>query len=148
MAKKLSLDQKKEYAKTLYVHQRLTQKDAAEKAGVSAKTMNEWVHKFGWETLRVSLILTKEQQLHRIYAQINELNTRIEDRAEGERYADSKEADTLVKLTSAAKDLEADMGISEVIEVGKKFTDHLKSFDIAKAQEITKLFDAFIVTLL
>src|SRR4051812_43183728 len=99
-ALELSIDQKREWAKTLYVHQRLNQKETAIKVDVSAKTMCLWVEKYSWDTLRVSIILTKEQQLNRIYSQINELNTKIESKPEGERYADSKEADTLVKLSS------------------------------------------------
>ena len=140
----LTIKQKKEWAKTLYVHQRLNQKETAQKVGVSAKSMNQWVNNESWDTLRVSIILTKEQQLHRLYSQINELNDKIEKRAEGERYADSKEADTLVKLTAAAKDLETDTGIADIVEVGKLFTSHLKTFDLAKAQEFVKLLDDFI----
>lgn len=142
----LSIKQKKEYAKTLYVLQRLSQKETAGKVGVSAKTINQWVKNEAWDTLRVSIIITKEQQLQRIYAQINELNTKIESREEGSRYADSKEADTLVKLTSAAQSLETETGISEIIETAKLFSNHLKTFDLAKAQEFTKLLDEFIVT--
>jgi transcriptional regulator with XRE-family HTH domain len=142
----LSIKQKKEWAKTLYVHQRLTQKETAEKVGVSAKTLNQWVNKEAWDTLRVSIIITKDQQLSRLYAQINELNNKIEQRAEGERYADSKEADTLVKLTSAAQSLETETGLSQIIEVAMLFTGHLKAFDLTKAKEVTNLFDEFIAS--
>jgi transcriptional regulator with XRE-family HTH domain len=143
----LTIKQKKDWAKTLYVFQRLNQKETAAKVGVSAKTMNEWVNgKEKWDTLRVSIILTKEQQLHRVYSQINELNSSIELKQEGSRYADSKEADTLVKLTSAAKDLETETGISDIIETFKLFTNWLKQHNLAKAQELVKLQDDFIAT--
>lgn len=142
----LTLKQKKEWAKTLYIHQRLSQKETAAKVDVSAKTMNQWVNKESWDTLRVSIIITKEQQLHRIYAQINEINTDIETREEGKRYANSKEADILVKLTSAAKELETETGISEIIETFKLFTNWLKVLDLPKTQELVKLHDEFIAT--
>lgn len=142
----LSIKQKKEWAKTLYVFERLTQKDIAKKVGVSEKSMSKWVNDEKWDTLRVSIILTKEQQLHRIYSQINELNTHIESKAVGTRYANSKEADTLSKLTKSAKDLETETGISEIIETFKLFTNWLKTFNLPKAQEFLPLQDDFIAS--
>lgn len=142
----LTIKQKKEYAKTLYVFQRLNQKDTADKVGVSRKTMNEWANKEKWDTLRVSVIITKEQQLHRIYAQINELTSMIESRPEGQRYSAPKESDTLVKLASAAKALETETGISDIIEVFKHFNNWLKMFDLPKTQEIVRLQDEFITS--
>lgn len=140
----LTIKQKKEWAQTLYVVERLSQKEIAKKVGVSEKTMSQWANKEKWDTLRVSVIISKEQQLNRLYAQINELNTAIEKRAEGERYAIKGEADTLVKLTSAAKDLEMQTGISETITVLKNLTNWVKVFDLPKAQDLVKLHDQFI----
>lgn len=142
----LSITQKKEWAKSLYVHQRLTQKETAEKVGVSAKTLNQWVNKEHWDTLRVSLVLTKEEQLRNIYAQINELTTHIQSKAEGFRFANTAEADTISKLSKAAKDLETETGVAEIIETFKLFTNWLKAFDLPKAQEILKLQDEFIAS--
>jgi transcriptional regulator with XRE-family HTH domain len=142
----LSIKQKKEWAKTLYVHQRLTQKETAEKVGVSAKSVNQWVNKEHWDTLRVSLVISKEEQLRNIYAQINELTTHIQSKAEGSRFANTAEADTISKLSKAAKDLETETGVAEIIGVFKIFTDWVKSFDIQKAQEVLKLQDDFIAS--
>lgn len=144
----LTIKQKKSWAKTLYVVERLSQKECASRVGTSEKTMSKWVNdpKEKWDTLRVSVIITKEQQLNRFYSQINELNTLIEQRAAGSRYALSKEADTLVKLTAAVKALETETGISEIITVFKDFTNWLKTVDLPKAQELIKLQDEFITT--
>lgn len=142
----LSIKQKKEWAKTLYVHQRLSQKETAEKVGVSTKSLNQWVNKEHWDTLRVSLVLTKEEQLRNIYAQLNELTGFIQTKEEGKRYANSAEADTISKLSKAAKDLETETGISEIIETFKLFTNWLKGFDLPKAQELTRLQDDFIAS--
>lgn len=146
MADKLTIKQKKEYAKVLYVHQRLSQKETAEKVGVSAKTINQWVNKEHWDTLRVSLVITKEEQLRNIYSQLNELTTFIQEKEEGRRYPNSTEADTISKLSKAAKDLETETGISEIIETFKLFTNWLKGFDLPKAQELMKLQDDFIAS--
>lgn len=146
MADKLTIKQKKDYAKILYVHQRFSQKETAEKVGVSAKTINQWVNKEHWDTLRVSLVITKEEQLRNIYSQLNELTTFIQEKEEGRRYPNSTEADTISKLSKAAKDLETETGISEIIETFKLFTNWLKAFDLPKAQELMKLQDDFIAS--
>ena len=142
----LNISHKKDWAKTLYTVERLTQKEIAKKVGVSEKTMSQWVNKYHWEELRVSLIITKEAQLKRLYAQINEVNTAIEDKPEGKRYANSAEADILIKLTAAADKLETETGIKDIIEVFKGFTNWLKVIDLAKAQDIIKLQDEYIKT--
>jgi transcriptional regulator with XRE-family HTH domain len=148
MSTALSIKQKKEWAKLLYTMQRLNQKQTAEKVGVSPKTMNNWVQDEKWDDLRASLIVTKQEQLRRLYAQINEINTEIESRPEGKRYALSKEADTLVKLTASAKALETESSIAEMIAAFTGFINWLRLSDLLKAQEFTRLQDEFIKTLL
>lgn len=140
----LQVKQKKEYAKLLYTLKGLTQVAAAQQAGVSRNTMNKWVNDEGWDSLRASLSITKEQELRRVYAQINELNNGIANREEGKRYANSKEADTLSKLAATAKSLESDFSVSDIISVFMGFQDFLQKVDPAKAKEFISLQDSFI----
>jgi DNA-binding XRE family transcriptional regulator len=142
----LSKKQKVEYAKVLYTIQQLTQKETAERVGISQKTMCAWVNKYKWDELRASLIISKDQELKRIYAQINELNNSIQEREQGKRYATSKEADILSKLASTAKSLESDMGISEYVSAFTSFTDWLREAEPAKAKDFLILQDQFIQT--
>ena len=143
----MTIQQKKEYAKILYTQLRLTQKEAAEKSGVSTKTINKWVNDEKWDDLRSSFIITKNQQLKRLYAQINEINTAIEKRPEGERYANSKEADTLVKLTAAASSLESETSIAETVTVFINFIEWLRTVELPKAQDFGNYMDDYIKTL-
>lgn len=142
----LSNTQKKDWAKLIYTTEGLNGKLTAQKVGVSAKTMSAWVIKGKWDDLKASLIISKEQQLRRIYFQINEINNDIETREVGKRYANSKEADTLVKLTSAAKTLETESGLSSIIEAFMGFNNWLRLLDLKKAQEFLKLQDGYIKT--
>lgn len=147
MTTKLKRNQQKEYAKSLFLHeQHLTQKEIAERVEVSEKTLSRWVNdpEENWEVLRASLSTTKEEQLRRIYDQINELTSEIQKRPKGKRFADSKEADTLLKLGSAASKLENEAAIGEIIEVCKLVVNYLRPLDLDKAKEITAVFDAFI----
>ncbi len=140
----LSTQQKKDYAKILYTQMGLLQKEAAVKAGVSAKTMSAWVNNEGWDKLRASLAITREAQLRMVYAQLNELQTAINSRKEGERYPSAKEADAMAKLAATIKALETDAGLHETVDVLMQFLGWVRTTDLKKAQELTGLVDQFI----
>ncbi len=142
----LNNDQKKEWAKMIFLKENLTQKEIAQKVGVTDKTLGKWINEGNWNQYKSSIIITKEQELRRIYMQINELNTHIFSREEGSRFANSKEADTLTKLTAAARSLETDTSIADVIEVAMQVCNFIKKDDLLKAQEMSNYFEAFIKT--
>jgi len=144
----LKSKEKKEWAQYLITREGMSQKEAAEKVGVSAQTMTRW-HKEGkWSQLRQSLLVTKQEQLSRMYMQLDELNTNIMKRPQGERFANSKEADTLSKLAGAIKTLETEASIADVVEVSKRFLNFIRRFSAEKAIEIAGLFDDFIKDIL
>ena len=91
----LTAQQKKDYARTLYLKDNLTQQEIADKVGVSRKTVNRWVTVEKWEEMRVGMTLTKEQQVASLHRQVAEINRIISQREEGKRYATAAEADTL-----------------------------------------------------
>ena len=141
---------KKEHAKLLFTQEKLSQKEIAEKVNVSEQTITKWVNSNNgeWKRLRQSLIVTKKEQLSRIYEQLDEITQEIRKRKEGKRYVNSKEADILVKLTAAAKNLETEASVSVVIEVAMKFLDYIRPIDLEKAKEISGYFDSYIKDLL
>ena len=53
----------KEWAKLLYCKERLSQKEVAERTGKTPQTINRWVKNEKWDELRVSLTITKEEQI-------------------------------------------------------------------------------------
>lgn len=142
----LTNTQKREWAELIYLKENLTQKEIAGKVGVTEKTIGKWIQDGNWEQYRASIIVTKEQELRRIYLQLNELNTCIFNREEGSRFANNKEADTLVKLTAAARSLETETSVADVIEVCMQVCNFIKKDDLPKAQEISNYFEAFIKT--
>jgi len=142
----MTRDEKHDYAKILYLKENLTQKEIAIKVDVTEKTISKWVNDpaENWEKLKASIIVTKEEELSRIYMQISELNTCIFNRPEGSRFANSKEADALGKLCAAARSLETEVALSDIIEVSKRVINYLRPLDFEKAKEICLVFDAFI----
>lgn len=140
--------QKKEWAGMLYLKENLTQAEIAEKVGVSRITVNKWIKAEKWEEQKTGITLTREVQIGNLYRQVAEINAAISDRKVGERYATSKEADILGKLSSAIQKMETDLGIADVISVSRRFIMWLRPINLNLAKEITRFFDAFIKSLL
>lgn len=140
----MNRQEKKDWAKLLYLKDNLTQKEISQKVGVTEKTLSKWVNEENWEKLKVSIIITKEEQLGRLYDQLSALNTMIVSREEGKRFADSKEADILAKLSVTIKNMESDIALTDVIEVSKRIVNWIRKVDFEKAKELTVIFDNYI----
>jgi|SRR5690625_4272629 len=143
MAKKLTNEQKREWAQMLFTKERLSQKEIAERVGVTEKTISNWKQKYEWDALGQSINVTKEVQLKRMYAQLDRLTQAIEDKEEN-KYPDIKEINTMTQLTNNIQKLETETSVAEIIDVGMKFVNFIRKDDWAMAQSITKLLDAFI----
>jgi uncharacterized protein YjcR len=140
----MNIKDKKDWAKLLYLKENLNQKEIAAKVHVTEKTMGKWLHDEKWELLKASVVTSKAESLRRLYMQINEVNTAISNKPEGERYADNKQADILSKVSATIKNLETETSITDVIDVFIQFIDWLRPIDLDKAKEIILLQDAFI----
>lgn len=144
MAKQgLTNDQKKQLAKTLFLHENITQLEIAERVNVRPATISKWVNDGKWADLKVSISITKEEQLKNLYNQLKALNETISSREE-KNYASSAEADTITKLANAISKMEGDVGVADTIAVISKFLEWLRKFDLKQAQELTPLCDGFI----
>lgn len=135
-------EQIKELAKMLFVHETLSQKEVSKRIGVSETTISKWSRADNWEQLRVSITITKEEQLRNLYRQLAAINDSIANR--DQKYATPGEADTISKIATSIEKMESDIGVSDIISVAKKFTNWLRKFDIDTARDITSLFDGFI----
>lgn len=140
----LTIKQKKDWAHTLYLKENLTQIEISDRVQVSRVTICKWVRDGKWEEEKTCITLTREQQVVRLYRQVAEINKAIEQRPDGKRYADSKEADILGKLSSAIRKMETEVGISEIISTLTKFIEWLRPIELQKAKEFAALADAFI----
>lgn len=119
-----------------------SQKEIAIAVGVAEKTLSKWKTSENWDRLRASIIITKDEQLRRVYEQINALTSAIQEREQ--KYADSGEADTLSKLASTARSLESNLSVADIIDVFIGFQEWLRDVDHLKAVEISNFQDAYI----
>lgn len=136
--------QKKEWAKTLYLRENLTQQEIADRVGCSRVTVSNWVRAGKWEEQKAGLTLTRQEQVNNLYRQVAEVNRGIAERPEGERFATSKEADIIGKLAAAISKMEMEVGIADKISVLTGFINHIRKLDLKKAQELTLLADSYI----
>lgn len=135
---------KKDIAKDLYLKGGCTQEEIATKVGTTRQTVSRWAREGKWEELRASFTISTETILAGMIRQVSEIQNQANARKEGERSFTSKEADTVVKITSAIKKLQNDAGITDIVNVGIKFTNWLRGIDIEKAKEYNELWDLFI----
>lgn len=144
----LTNQQKKDWAKTLYLRENLTQQEIADRVGVSRVSVSNWIRTGKWEEQRTALTLTREEQVRALYRQVAAINKAIEERPEGERFATTTEADIIGKLSKSIKQMETEVGIADIVSVSTKFIEFLRPIDLEKAKEVTRLVDAFIKSVL
>lgn len=140
----LTNTQKKEWAKSLYLRENMTQQELANRVGVSRVTISNWIKDGKWEEYKAGLTLTRQEQVANLYRQVAEINRAIAERPEGERYATSKEADILGKLSSAISKMEQEVGIADKIAVLTGFIEWLRGIDVEKAKELVGIADTYI----
>ncbi|RTL47250.1 MAG: DDE transposase family protein [Sphingobacteriales bacterium] len=142
---KMTIADKQYLAKILFTREKLEQKLIAKKVGVSEKTISKWVNEFNWKSLRNRLLIGKEEVLNNFYNQLAELNETIENKEDGKRYADSKEADIMVKYSAAIRSLETELAIADLVESGIRFIKFIQSVEAPeKVMDIADLWNSFL----
>jgi len=143
-ANKLTNQQKKDYAKILITKEKLSQKEAAERVGTSAQTMNKWFNEGGWGKLQKNFLLTREEQMANLLNELVEINEYIQTFDAGQRFADSKLGDVRRKLVKDIKELETKAALPEIIHACTGLLEFVRKVDLEKAQELSKYVDGFI----
>lgn len=143
-AQNLTIQQKKDYAKILITREKLTQKEAAKKVGVSAVTMNKWYQAEGWEKLQRNFLITREEQMANLLDELVAINESIKSKPEGARFADSKLGDVRRKLVKDIKELETKAALPEIIHSCTALLEFIRKVDLEKAQELSRYVDGFI----
>ncbi|HFG0470808.1 terminase gpP N-terminus-related DNA-binding protein [Flavobacterium psychrophilum] len=137
----ISKAQEREYARILYVSERITFKEIAERTGTTEKTIGKWAVADNWDKLRKSLLTTKQSQLVHWYNQLEAINEAIAERG---NIPTNGEADTMSKITSNIQRLETETGIGEYVEVGRKILTFIQGIDLSEAKRFKNYIDEFI----
>ena len=142
----LTIKQKKDFAKQLFLNDEgITQAEIADRVGVSKVTICKWVNEGKWDEMRTSLLVGKDMQLSWLYRQLEQWKDTVEQREDGKQLLTSKEADAVVKITAAIKNLETETNTAEKIATGKEFLALVrKTCGLDQSKEIARLFNAYI----
>lgn len=145
---KITSEQMRRWALTMYLNENRTQAEIAEACGVSRQTVIRWAKADKWDEHKASLTMTREEQIKNLQRQIVEINNNIIGRDKGERFATPKEADTIAKLTTSINKLETELGIHEIVSTAQRFIAWLRPVDLELTKTFTRLFDKFIKSLM
>lgn len=137
----LKKTQEREYAKLLFCQMGLTQKEIAEKVGVTEKTIGKWKDDEGWDQLKTVMITTRSSVVKNLQRQMELWQMQI-----GDNLASSKEVDILTKLASSIRSLESETGVSDFVDTGMKFIAFLQLHNPELVSPVTHWFDQFIKT--
>lgn len=142
---KKQIKSKKESAKALYLSAQYTQNEISDLVGISRVSLGKWIKKGNWEDLRSATTLTPEKMISHLNKQLEEINQNILSREQGKRFANTKEADAILKISKTIKNLQRDLGLREVLAFTMKFLTWLREVgEYEKGKEFVPLFNAFI----
>lgn len=144
---KMTSEQMRRWAMSMFLNESRTQAEIAEACGVSRQTIIRWAKADKWDEHKASLTMTREGQIENLQRQIVEMNNAILEREPGKRFATPKEADIIAKLTVSINKLETELGIHEVVSTAQRFIAWLRPVDLELTKTFTGLFDKFIKTL-
>ena len=136
MAKKQDIqqEQRKELA-CMYYMQGVSQKDIADKVGVSRNTISAWVRDGGWDTRRAAKTVTRSELVKKM---LTDLNDKLE--------SGSWTADEIIKVASAIEKLDKQTNIVTIIEVFTAFNNWLVSrmqVDPELTPEVVKIINTY-----
>lgn len=135
---------KRQKAKSLYLTGQYDQIEIAAIVGISTRSITKWKAEDAWDDLKESMLTTRENELRRLYKMLRILNDDIDKKADEKKPISSKEADAVLKLTAAIKNLEIETSIAEKVEVGMDFINLVRKEDVELSKQITKWFDIYI----
>ncbi|MBS1586311.1 MAG: helix-turn-helix transcriptional regulator [Bacteroidetes bacterium] len=128
----------------LYFKTNLTQAQIAERAGVSTRTLYDWMKQGNWKTLKANSRLMPAQIVDDIYNHISHLNWKIKTRDFEDRYPSKEEAETLRKLISAIPKIKLNVSKGESAQSMINFVSWLQTRNNDAAIFISDYIDEYL----
>lgn len=144
MATKKELEEKKEYARLLFM-QGETQKVISERVGISAVTINKWVADGGWQTQRAASNITRPELVNKLLRTIDRLIEQVNESDDPEKMAGL--GDKLAKLSTTIERLDKKASIVDTIEVFMAFSKWMQfrmTFDDDITPELLKTINKYL----
>lgn len=140
---KKEVEQKKELA-LMYFMQGLSQKDIAEKVGISKVTLSHWVSDNGWIEQRAAKNITRPELVNKLLRTIDKLIEDVTQSNDPKLLAGL--GDKLSKLSSTIEKLDKKASVVDTIEVFMafgKWMQYRASFDEELTLELQKAINKY-----
>jgi len=140
---KSELNQKKELARMYYM-QGDSQKNIADKVGVSAQTLSKWVEQNDWVKKRAAKNITRPELVNKLLATINMLIEQVSESDDPNLIAGL--GDKLSKLSTTIEKLDKKASVVDAIEVFMAFGKWLQyraTFDDEITPELLKAINKY-----
>jgi DNA-binding XRE family transcriptional regulator len=136
---------KKELAKSIFMQGVYTQDEISNLVGISRVSIGKWIKDGKWEEMRTASTITPQKIIYQLTQQIDDINKNILSRPEGKRFATTKEADAILKLSNTIKNLQNETGLKELVSVSMAFLSWLRDIgEYEKGKEFVEYFNLFI----
>src|SRR6185295_4836461 len=118
---KKQIQERKRDAQFLYINEGRSQKEIAEKTGVSERTVFTWVHQYSWDKLRLASFQAPATIADNICSQLVELQNSIAAREPGNRVPTPQEAETSRKLIVCLEKMKKYPSLSQAMQIMETF---------------------------
>lgn len=122
------------------------QKVIAEKIGVRENTVSGWKKAGNWDGDKEEARTGISKRRKRLLATLDNMLNIIEDRVFPNNVPDSKESDTINKITAAIQKLETELSLAHKAETGKQFTVYVQNnYGKDEAVRVVDLWNEFLM---
>ncbi len=134
----------KSKARGYYLTGEYTQIEIAEMTGVTPKTIGDWKAEGDWESLKESMLTSRENELKNLYKILKNVNEKTIEDIDAKRRVNPKDADAVIKYTAAIKNLELETSIADKVEIGTAFINDVRKTDMELAKVIAAHYEVFL----
>ncbi|MFQ3578523.1 MAG: phage terminase small subunit-related protein [Bacteroidales bacterium] len=131
-------------AQRLYLEGKLSQKEIAERIGISERTMSKWVNTEKWEEMKFAILESKTESLKMMHQQLHNILLSINNRDEGKRFPSKAEADVISQLRESIDKMQSQTSITDIVNVGIEICDFIKKFSMDDARKTSKYINDFL----
>jgi hypothetical protein len=137
-------EKEKALAKELYLQTNKTLEEIADIVSVSRLTIGTWSKEGKWKDIKEVQSQTPERIVQALYNEVEQLNRAVSNRADGMRYADSKESDARNKIILSIKRMQTQIALPQYVAVLIKFLEHVQKIDLELSKKIAPIANNFL----
>jgi hypothetical protein len=117
--------EQEQQARELFLTSQKSRTEIAEQVGVSEKTISRWSVKGGWTALKKASVQAPAVIVQQMYDEIEEINTAIRSRPEGQRQPTAVEAELRRKIITSIRAVKRQVSTPELYQALRAFTKYV-----------------------